>query len=80
MPLTQDQLDKVQSWSRTKGVNASCPACGRSNWEAGDLIAAPSFTGGGMTIGGPTIPMLPLVCANCATVRLFAAVPMGLAS
>lgn len=77
--MTQDDINKMQAWFNSKGVNNTCSACGRNNWEAGGVIAAPGFTSGGMTIGGPTVPMVTLACSNCGFVRLFAAVPIGLA-
>lgn len=79
MPISQEQANKLQSWLDTKGVRPSCPACGTNNWAPGDVIAAPVFAEGGFRIGGPTVPMVQLICANCAYVRLFAAVPIGLA-
>jgi predicted nucleic-acid-binding Zn-ribbon protein len=78
MPINQEQATKVQSWLNTKGVTPNCPACGRNNWTTGDVIAAPVFAEGGFNIGGPTVPMVQVICGNCAYVRLFAAVPIGL--
>lgn len=77
MPIDQEQLNKLQSWLNSKGVNPNCPACGHSKWTVGDVIAAPVFAGGGFNIGGPTVPMVQVICNNCAYVRLFAAVPAG---
>lgn len=78
MALAQDQVDKLQLWINKKGVKPSCPTCGQNNWSVGDIIAAPVFAGGNFNIGGPTVPMVQLICGNCAYVRLFAAVPIGL--
>ena len=79
MPLDQNQLNQLSAWTNSKGVNANCPACGRNNWSTGDIVTSPVFTkGGGISIGGPQIPMVQLICGNCAHVRLFAAVPIGL--
>ena len=80
MPLSQDQVNRAQSWLNAKGVRAECHACGRNNWAVGDIVAAPTYSAGGIAIGGPSVPMLQVICANCAYVRLFAAVPVGLAS
>jgi hypothetical protein len=78
--LTPEQGNKLQAWLNTKGVVASCPACGKNQLNAGDIIAGSSYSAGGMSMGGPTIPMVQLVCGHCAYVRLFAAVPIGLVS
>lgn len=78
MPIDQEQLGKLQAWVNSKGVNPACPACGHRQWTVGDIIAAPVFAEGGFNIGGPTVPMVQVICNNCAYVRLFAAVPAGL--
>jgi predicted nucleic-acid-binding Zn-ribbon protein len=78
MSLTQDEIGKLQSWLNAKSVSPNCPACGQNKWTVGDVIAAPVFGGGGFNIGGPTVPMVQVICGNCAYVRLFAAVPIGI--
>ena len=81
MPLTQDQLNKLNSWITSKGIKSSCPACSvfPPKWEAGDLIVANTVIDGNISIGGGGIPFVPLVCSNCGFARLFAAVLIGLA-
>ena len=78
MSLNSEQLGKLQSWLNAKGVAPNCPACGQNKWTVGDVISAPVFSGGGLNIGGPTVPMVQVICGNCAYVRLFAAVPIGI--
>jgi len=77
MPLNQEQLDRLQAWCHSKGVNRSCRACGRSSWEVGELIEAPALSGA-FAMGGPPVPLVLQVCGHCASVRLFAAGPIGL--
>ena len=78
MSLSSDQLEKLQKWMNNKGLNPTCPVCNENKWSTGDVISAPVFDKGGFQIGGPTVPMVQLICNNCAYVRLFAAVPIGL--
>jgi hypothetical protein len=78
MPLSEDQQDRLARWLEQRGAGNQCPSCGRNEWATGDIVSAPVFTGGGIAIGGPTVPMVQLVCGNCAFVRLHAAVPVGL--
>lgn len=82
MPLDQAQTTKIQTWLNTKGATASCTTCNRNNgnWELGMIVAAPEFSDGGLSIGGPSVPMVQVICGNCGYVRLFAAVKMGLLS
>jgi hypothetical protein len=76
-----EQQQKLQAWMRAKfPTGLTCPACRRSNWQALPLVVVPNYTSGGFSLGGPTVPMVPLACNNCAHIMLFAAVPLGLAS
>ena len=64
-----------------KGVNHSCPVCNHNNWSIGaHLLNGMVHTPGGVTIGGPTYPMAFIVCGNCAYVRQFMAIPLGILS
>ncbi|HEX5703613.1 MAG TPA: hypothetical protein VFX97_10480 [Pyrinomonadaceae bacterium] len=75
----QERQNKIQSWFTSKGVSLDCPACRKNHWKLGSLIAAPVLdAAGNMVIGGENMPMVPMVCSNCAHVRLFAAIPAGL--
>jgi hypothetical protein len=79
MPMDQSQLNKVQSWCSSKGVTNTCPMCSHyaGGWSVGEIIAAPTLVGGGVNMG-QVIPMVPVTCTNCAFVRLFAAMTIGL--
>ena len=79
MPLDQNQINKVNAWMNSHGVNNNCPACGRANmWQIGDVVAPPVMIGNNINLGGPSVPMVQVLCGNCAHVMLFAAVPIGL--
>lgn len=78
MPLDESQKQTLQDWMKSKHVSANCAACGRNQWAPGDVISAPVMTGQGVAFGGPSVPMVQLICANCAHTMLFAAVPIGL--
>ena len=80
MRLSQEQLAKFQQWAARKGIKNTCESCGSNKWELGDIVAAPTFAGGGFNIGGPTVPMVPMICTNCGYIRHYAAVLIGLAS
>jgi len=78
MPLDHSQEQKAKQWlqSNFKG----CANCQGKNIGIGEIVAPPTFAGGNIQIGGPTIPMLAVTCNSCAYTMLFAAVPMGLLS
>jgi len=57
-----------------------CEICGTNNWSVPDDIVMPmAFTGGGLTIGGPTYPQLQIICSNCGNTKIFNAVILGIA-
>jgi predicted nucleic-acid-binding Zn-ribbon protein len=82
MSLNDQQQQKAKSWlsghARLFPNAHECPYCGQTAWTTGDIISAPSLQNGGIVLDGRSVPMLQVVCTNCAYVRLFAAVPMGI--
>lgn len=78
MTLDPARQQKLSAWLNSKGIQLRCAACSNMNWQAGDVIASPIMNPGGMQIGGPTVPMVQLICNYCGYVALFAAVPMEL--
>lgn len=79
MGLDQAQQGRLNIWMQTKGVKPQCPACGNlGSWTPGDVIAPPVMTPGTVTFGGPSVPMVQLICGKYAYILHFAAVPMEL--
>ena len=79
MPLDDEQRLKLAKWFSLKKVTPICPSCGHNNWQTGDIVTGmPTMKGGGIVVGGPSIPMVQVICTNCGYVRLYAAVPLGL--
>lgn len=57
-----------------------CPVCGHNDWNISEMIVQMiGWSPRGMTLGGPTFPVVPVICGNCSNTRLFSAVRMGLA-
>ena len=81
MALNAAQQQKAQTWVNSKHALGQCPACHTTGWSFGEIVIGANFTpGGGMQLGGGGVPMLQVVCNNCAYIAMFAAVPMGLAN
>ena len=79
MQISPSQQQELFHWLRAKGVREDCPACGAESWMAGDIIAPPTAPGGGETaVGGPSFPLVQIVCKNCSYVMQFAGTPIGL--
>lgn len=79
--LTADDKDRAIAWLNDKSFRHECPVCNQNHWSIGEhLINAMPFTGTNLIIGGPSYPMMFVVCNNCAHVRHFMAIPVGLMS
>jgi len=76
MLTSEQQFERIIEWFKEKNVNPTCPSCGQNQWTLGDVVAAPSFDT--EDSNAEMIPMAQLICKNCAYMRLYAAVPIGL--
>lgn len=73
MPLSHEQVHKLEQWWDSTGVKRSCPMCANGQWEAGELVSGSDVSG-----QGNVLPMVQVICGNCSHVMLFAAMPIGL--
>jgi hypothetical protein len=79
MPINETQQEKLFEWLSEKGVRDTCPACGCEARRVGDIIAPPPMPhGGGTVVGGPSFPLVQVICENCSFVMHFASTPIGL--
>jgi hypothetical protein len=55
-----------------------CPMCGSGPWNIQDsTYQLMEFTEGVLRIGGPVIPVVPVICANCGHTVLVNAIISG---
>jgi len=73
MPLTDQQLEKLQDHLHAGGRSITCSVCGNSHWSAQFVVAAPKFSNGNATFD-ESLPMIPISCNNCGRIILFSAV------
>ena len=73
MPLTHEQVHKLEQWWSSAGVNRNCPMCSNGEWQAGEMVS-----GTDVSDEGNVLPMVQVVCGNCGYVMMLAAMPMGL--
>ena len=73
MPLTHEQVNKLEQWWDSTGVERKCAMCGHGQWEAGEIISGTDVSG-----QGSVLPMVQVICQNCSYVMMFAAMPIGL--
>jgi hypothetical protein len=64
---------------RTKWAGRPCPMCGVNNWSVQDsTYQLLEFNQGTLVVGGPVIPIVPVVCNNCGNTILVNAIIAGL--
>lgn len=66
MSLTTDQKDLIESSIRKK-TKMRCPMCGSNQWTLGGEIVSNTTVsvGGSVSLGGPFIPLIQLICNEC---------------
>lgn len=82
MPLDDAKITAVLDWLRKKRVDIKCPACGLP--EAIELLdeflAVDTVNPDSNIHLGKFVPLVSVICRNCAHIRLFSAIQMGIFS
>lgn len=80
MPIPEDIKKKIQEnlnkKLQEKGRSYVCPICGNNNFILADGFVNDLLQdnmGGGLVIGGPSIPEIVVVCSHCGYVMKFSA-------
>ena len=79
--LSTAQKDEIKQWLAQKSahVGGECPVCGENAWRIEDyLISGPLFSERPIALVTSVFPMVAMVCSNCAYVRQFMAMQLGL--
>jgi hypothetical protein len=70
---------KVIEHLRAKWAGRPCPMCGVNSWSVQDsTYQLLEFNQGTLVVGGPVIPIVPVVCNNCGNTILVNAIIAGL--
>ena len=54
-----------------------CPVCTTNQWTVGDIVELRLFEGGGLVVGGPVYPLVPVICNKCGNTFLINAITAG---
>jgi len=74
MKLTDEQLKKSKEWFDSKGINLTCPICSSHKLSpVPELTFQPIFHRGGVVIEEQSVPLIQVVCSDCAHVLNFSA-------
>jgi hypothetical protein len=79
--LTQEQKQKFLDWLNERWVgDKNCPVCHHNRWTVSDDMVSPNTVApnGGVMLGGPSYPVVLLICKNCANTLSFNAPIMGI--
>jgi hypothetical protein len=73
--MAKFDTEQLLTHLRVKWANRPCPMCGQGPWQVQDSIfQLLEFSEGGLTIGGPVIPVIPVACTNCGNTVLVNAI------
>ena len=78
--MSKEEKEKIAQILNGRIVNLKCPMCGNQHF----IIADGYFNHfmqdnlSGVSIGGPSIPVIPIVCSNCGFVSQHAIGILGL--
>jgi hypothetical protein len=60
------------------GVNSQCPMCKGQEFSVGDrAYQLTEYHQGNLVMGGPVVPLVPIVCTNCGNTLLVNAILSG---
>lgn len=77
--LSAEEKSHVIKWLQQRGKHHECPVCTNNKWTVADhMIAGRIHAEDPRTIVRESYPQVALVCNNCAHVRYFMALPLGL--
>lgn len=70
--------EKLIKFLNEKWGSRACPMCKGGPWEVqGKIFQLMEFSGGGLVVGGPIIPVVPVSCSNCGHTVLVNALLAG---
>jgi hypothetical protein len=76
--MTNIDPTKMINYLREKWAGRPCPLCAVGNWTVQtSAFELRQFYEGNMVLGGPIIPVVPVVCTNCGNTVLVNALIAG---
>jgi hypothetical protein len=78
--LTPEEKAKISKWLQEKWPGeAKCPISGHDEWILADRLVSPlTRRKNAVTIGGPTYPLVMIICEGCGYTLFFNAVLIGI--
>lgn len=77
--LTPELHQRAQKWVEEKWTRAECPFHGPTSWEVGNMVVQTvQYVPKGISIGGRTYPLVPVICRTCGYTVFLNALLMGI--
>ena len=82
--MNQEQVIRVGTWFKEKGVRGACASCGKKDWSLVGRISMPVTTALGVetgavpTLQAQTVPAIATMCNECGYIMHFSSVMMGI--
>lgn len=76
--FTETEIAKIVSFLKEKWGGRICPLCQSGGWIVQDsCFQLMTYNSGGIVLGGPVIPVIPVTCNNCSNTVLINAILAG---
>ncbi len=76
--LSEEDTKKIISYLEEKWRGRPCPMCQSGAWSIQDsCFQLMAYHSGSFVIGGPVIPLIPIICNNCSNTVLINAILSG---
>lgn len=78
--FSKEKIDKILKELKKRGVSKTCPMCGNKHFS----IAPAYFVNllqtsvGNLSLGGKSIPSIPIICTNCGFISQHAIGILGI--
>ena len=78
--MPQEQIEDIaRKLNERIERSGACKVCGKGHYSIGPhLVAPPVIQDGGLMLGGPTYPLVMLICGNCGHTRFHNITALGL--
>lgn len=69
--MTPAETQALISFIKEKWKSQKCPYCQEDNWNVSDSVfQLTKYANGNMIIGGPVLPVIPIICTNCGNTTM----------
>ena len=76
--MSKDEIKNLLEFLRRKWRDGRCPMCRSANFNVEeDTYQLMRYGGGSVVIGGPVVPVVPVICTNCGNTVLVNAIIAG---